>query len=195
MQKTLALIMFLGYNTLERKEKTSNGVGKPTLIYCLRGGNMANIEQKIESLIKDKVNELGYEIYDVEYIKEGREYYLRIYIDKNTGIDIEDCEKVSREINDVIDIADLISEQYFLEVSSPGIERRITKEKHLNDNLNNKVEIRLFKPIDGQKKLEGILKRFDINIIEIEDEYKNVCIDRKNISLIKTVYNWEDIEK
>ena len=153
---------------------------------------MANIEQKIENLIKDTVTELGYELYDIEYIKEGKEYYLRIYIDKRDGINIEDCEKVSNAINDIIDTADLIAEQYFLEVSSPGVERKLTKDKHLKDNIGNRIEIKLFRPIEGNKRLEGILKSFDTNNLSLETENKGIEVNRKDISIIKTMYNWKD---
>ena len=84
---------------------------------------MAKIEEKVEQLVKDPIEKLGYSLYDVEYVKEGPEYYLRIYIDKESGIDLNDCEKVNDEINDLLDQADYIKDQYFLEVSSPGIER------------------------------------------------------------------------
>lgn len=80
---------------------------------------MASIEEKVTSLLQDKISELGYELYDVEYAKEGKNYFLRIFIDKENGIDLEDCEKVNNGIMDLLDEADYIKEQYFLEVSSP----------------------------------------------------------------------------
>ena len=89
---------------------------------------MAKIEEKVEELVKEKIENIGYSLYDVEYAKEGPNYYLRIYIDKPDGIDLNDCEKVNDEINDLLDQADYIKDQYFLEVSSPGIER-ILKSK------------------------------------------------------------------
>ena len=122
---------------------------------------MANIEEKIEKLLFDKINSLGYELYDVEYIKEGKDYFLRIYIDSKKGIDLDDCEKVSNNITDLLDKEDYIKEQYFLEVSSPGVERILRKEKHLKDNINNEIQLKLFKPINGQKQYKGILKDFD----------------------------------
>ena len=91
---------------------------------------MANIEEKVEQLVKDKIEAIGYELYDVEYAKEGKNYFLRIFIDKPDGIDLNDCEKVNDAINDMLDTADYIKEQYFLEVSSPGIERVLRKEQH-----------------------------------------------------------------
>ena len=92
---------------------------------------LASIEERVESLLKEKIEAIGYELYDVEYSKEGKNYFLRIFIDKTGGIDLNDCEKVNNEIDEILDEADYIKEQYFLEVSSPGIERIIRKEKHL----------------------------------------------------------------
>ena len=92
---------------------------------------MANIEEKVEMLIKPKVENIGYELYDVLYLKEGKNYILRIVIDNENGISLEDCEKVNNEITDILDEADYIKEQYYLEVSSPGIERILRKKWQL----------------------------------------------------------------
>lgn len=152
---------------------------------------MSKIEEKVESLIKDKIEHIGYELYDVEYVKEGKDYYLRIFIDSPNGIDLNDCEKVNNEINDLLDEADYIKEAYFLEVSSPGVERVLKKDKHLEANIGTEVNVKLFKKDDlGKKEYKGILKNFDKEKITIETEGKNIDIERKNISQIKTVYNW-----
>ena len=152
---------------------------------------MAKIEEKVERLIEPKVQELGYNLYDVEYVKEGKEYYLRVYIDKDTGISLEDCELVSNNINELLDQADYIKEQYFLEVSSPGIERILKKDKHLKDNIGAKVQIKLFKPVNGKKQYEGILKNFNESNIEIETASATLEIERQNIGQIKTIFEWE----
>jgi len=152
---------------------------------------MANIEEKVEELLKGKIENIGYELYDVEYTKEGPNYFLRIYIDKPEGIDLEDCEKVNNEIMDELDKADYIKEQYFLEVSSPGVERVLRKDKHLEKNIGNEVYIKLFKKDENAKKeYQGILKSFNDQIITIENE-TIIEIQRKNVAQIKTVYNWE----
>ena len=149
---------------------------------------MAKIEEKVEELIKDKIENIGYSLYDVEYAKEGPNYYLRIYIDSPKGIDLNDCEKVSNEINDVLDEANYIKEQYFLEVSSPGVERVLRKEQHLKQNIGNEISIKLFqKDENGKKEYQGILKSFDSEKIELEN---GVTIERKKIAQIKTIYNW-----
>lgn len=131
---------------------------------------MASIEERVESLVKEPINNLGYDLYDVMYIKEGKDYFLRIFIDNEKGIDLNDCEKVNDAISDLLDNANYIKEQYFLEVSSPGIERIIRKDEHLSQNIGEKVSIKLFKALNGKKEYIGILKRYDSNIVEIEDQ-------------------------
>ncbi len=149
---------------------------------------MANIEEKVESLIKPKIENIGYELYDVEYSKEGKNYFLRVFIDKPEGIDLTDCEKVNDEINDVLDEANYIKEQYFLEVSSPGIERILRKDKHLEKNIGTEINVKLFKKDEnGNKEYQGILQSFNENEIELEEDIK---IERKNIAQIKTIYHW-----
>lgn len=151
---------------------------------------MAKIEEKVEQLVKDPIEKLGYSLYDVEYVKEGPEYYLRIYIDKESGIDLNDCEKVSNEINEILDKADYIKEQYYLEVSSPGIERKLRKDKHLEQNISKNVETKLFKKDNnGKKEYTGKLKAFNQEEIIIETD-KEIAIERKNIAQIKTIYEW-----
>ena len=150
---------------------------------------MANIEEKVENIILELIKKLGYELYDVEYVKEGKDHFLRIYIQSEKGIDLNDCEKVSNEITEILDKEDPIKEQYFLEVSSTGVEKNLRKEKHLKENLNNEVQIKLFKPIEGKKQYKGILKEFDNDYLTLLVD-KEVKLDRKNISQIKTVYNW-----
>lgn len=148
---------------------------------------MASIESKIENLIQKKVEEIGYDLYDIEYVKEGKNYFLRVYIDNEKGISLEDCEKVSNEINPLLDEANIITEQYFLEVSSPGIERVLRKDKHLEKNIGKEIEIKLFKKDEkGNKIYTGILNDFNEEKIKIEEEE----IPRKDIAQIKTIYNW-----
>lgn len=149
---------------------------------------MANIESKIESIVKDPIEKLGYELYDVLYIKEGKNYTLRIVIDKENGIDLQDCEKVNDAINDLLDEEDLIKEQYFLEVSSPGLERLLRKDWQLKKYIGEKVEIKMFKKDENNnKEYIGILAEVLEDKLIIETDEK-VEIERKNISQAKTVY-------
>ncbi len=153
---------------------------------------MAKVEEKVENIVKEPIEKLGYELYDVLYIKEGKNYTLRIVIDKEDGIDLEDCEKVNNAITDLLDDEDLIKEQYFLEVSSPGIERILRKDWQLKKFIGSNVEVNMFKKDENNKKeYIGILKEVseDELILEIETE-ENIKIDRKNISQVKTVYEF-----
>lgn len=149
-----------------------------------------NIESKVSKLLEEKILNMGYELYDVRYEKEGKDYYLRIIIDKPSGIDINDCEIVNNEINDILDEADYIKEQYFLEVSSPGIERVLRKEKHFLKQIGNEISIKLFKPIDKQKEIIGTLEEYNNNEITIKQNSETIRIDLKNIAIAKTVFNW-----
>ena len=152
---------------------------------------MASIEERVETLIKPKIEEIGYELYDVEYSKEGKSYYLRIFIDKPQGIDLQDCETVTNAISDLLDQADYIKEQYFLEVSSPGIEKVLRKDKHLQQNIGEKIAVKLFRKDENSKKeYQGKLKDFNQEKIIIENEEKDVEIERKNVAQIKTIYDW-----
>ena len=152
---------------------------------------MASIEEKVTKLVEPIIENLGYELYDVEYSKEGKNYFLRIFIDSKNGIDLDDCEKVNNEIMEDLDNANYIKEQYFLEISSPGIERVLRKDKHLEKNIGEEVTIKLFKKDEnGKKEYLGKLKDFNQEKIVIEQEEKDINIERKNISQIKTVYNW-----
>ena len=161
---------------------------------------MANIEEKVENLIKKPIENLGYNLYDVQYVKEGPNYFLRVFIEKPNGsIDLNDCEKVNDGINDILDTADYIKEQYFLEVSSTGLEKILRKDEHLKQNIEKEIQVNLFKPIEinGKKTKEiiGILKNFNVEQIEIMQDKQTIKLDRKNISQIKTVYDWNSIEE
>ena len=155
---------------------------------------MANIESKVEDLLKPIIEDkLGYSLYDVLFLKEGKDYYLRVIIDKDKGIDISDCEKVNDAINDILDEADYIKEAYFLEVSSPGLERTLRKEKHINENIGEKVKITLFRPQDKAKEYIGILKSFDGNNLLLETESnKEINFNMKDIVTVKTVFDFEN---
>lgn len=153
---------------------------------------MAKIEEKVEKLIEKPINNIGYELYDVEYAKEGKDYFLRIFIEKEGGISLEDCEKVNDEITELLDKQDYLKEQYFLEVSSTGIEKVVRKDKHLQDNIGKEIEVKFFKPINKKKSILGILKNFNANEIIIETDENEEVIQKTDIAQIKTVYHWEN---
>lgn len=147
---------------------------------------MSKIETNVENLIKPIVEGIGYKLYDVIYEKEGKDYFLRIFIDNEKGISLEDCEKVNNAITGVLDEKDYIKEQYFLEVSSPGVERILRKDWQIKENIGQNVEVKLFKPLNGEKVITGTLKDLNDESIIIDD----IEIPRKDISLIKIKFEW-----
>lgn len=153
---------------------------------------MKSIEESISELIENKITAIGYELYDVEYGKRGKEYYLTIYIDNEKGISLEDCEKVTNEINDVLDEKDIIKEQYFLEVSSPGLERILKKDKHFKNSIGQNVELSLYTKVDNSKQYEGLLKNFSDTEITLEIDGEDKVFQRQNIAQVKTLYNWDE---
>ena len=150
-----------------------------------------SIEATIEEIVQPIVDAKNFEIVDIEYVKEAGEYYLRVYLDKEGGISLIDCEVVSRELSEILDKKDPIKDNYFLEVSSPGVERILRKEKHLSKNKGQEINISLFKKDEnGKKEYKGILEDFDETTLKIKQDDNEIKIDRKNIAQIKTVYNW-----
>ena len=142
-------------------------------------------EARTESLLAPIAEANGVEIYDVEYVKEGSDYYLRAYIDKPDGVNILDCENVSRALSDVLDREDFIPDAYILEVSSPGLGRTLKKANHLAKSIGQDVEIRLFKPVEKRKEFAGRLERFDESTVTITDESGERSFERANIALIR----------
>ena len=142
-------------------------------------------EAKTEELLMPIVQANGVEIYDVEYVKEGSDYYLRAYIDKPEGVNIIDCENVSRALSDALDREDFIPDAYILEVSSPGLGRTLKKDKHLQKSIGQEVEIRLFKAVDKCKEFSGILESFDEHVIVMRDGETSRTFERSDIALIR----------
>lgn len=126
--------------------------------------------EKIEKLVMPITDELGYELYHVEFVKEDGENYLRIYIDNEEGITLTDCEKVSRRVSEMLDEEDPISTSYFLELSSPGINRGLFKEEHFKKAVGSEVFIRFTGSLNGRKNIKGILKSYKGDFIEVQGE-------------------------
>ena len=151
---------------------------------------MSKVEESVWKCIESTVNDLGLSIYDVEYVKEGISWYLRVYIDKDGGISIEDCENVSRAIDPLLDKLNPIKTAYSLEVSSPGIERVLRRDEHFSKYVGEKIDVSLFKAIDGNKKIQCELMGINDNELIVIYEGNELKIDRKDISLVKTVYEF-----
>ena len=142
-------------------------------------------EKRTEELLAPIAEANGVKIYDVEYVKEGSEYYLRSYIDKEGGVSIDDCESVSRALNEVLDREDFIDGSYIMEVSSPGLGRVLKKDRHLEYSLGEEVEVKLFKPLNGSKDFEGVLKAYDKDTITVETAGTDNTFNRKEIAIIR----------
>ena len=150
---------------------------------------MANIVSKVTPLCEKVASELGYFIWDVDYVKEGTEWFLRIEIDKEDGIGIEDCEAYSRAIDPLLDEEDYIEGAYRLEVSSPGIERVIKTDFHMSKCIGEVVEIKLFAAIEGCKVARGTLHSYDNESVVLKDEAE-IVIPRKNIAKMNIYFEF-----
>lgn len=148
-------------------------------------------EQKTEALILPLIEEHHFELVDVEYVKEGSTWYLRVYIDKEGGIAIDDCEVISRALSDMLDRDDFIEDSYVLEVSSPGLGRPLKKDKDFVRSMGEEVEIRLYRAMNKQKEFVGLLKDFSKTTVTIEDgEGNDIVIERGNIALIRLTFDF-----
>ncbi len=148
-------------------------------------------EQKTEEILNPMVEKHGFELVDVEYVKEGGNWYLRAYIDKPSGITVDDCEVISRELSDKLDEKDFVEEAYILEVSSPGLGRPLKKEKDFARSLGEEVEVRTYRAVNRQKEFTGILKAYDKDsiTIELENEEK-MTFARTDIALVRLAFDF-----
>lgn len=148
-------------------------------------------ERKTEQLLEPILKENNFELYDVEFVKEAGTFYLRAFIDKEGGININDCELVSRRLSDLLDEKDFIPDAYILEVSSPGLGRALKKDKHFEKSIGEEVEVKLFKAIDKQKEFTGYLESFNDEVIVISDEQeKETEFERSNIASVRLVVHF-----
>jgi len=143
-------------------------------------------EKKTEELIQPILDRMGFELYDVEYVKEGSTFFLRAYIDKPGGITIEDCVAVSREMNEILDREDYIADAYTFEVSSPGLGRPFKKDKDFERNLNMDVEVKTYAPIDGAKEFVGRLLSYNEDSVTLGyDGDETQTFSRSDIAVIR----------
>lgn len=147
-------------------------------------------ETKTEVLLQPIAKRYGVEIYDVEYVKEGVDWYLRAYIDKKDGVNIIDCENVSRALSEELDKEDFISDAYILEVSSPGLGRTLKKEKHFLASIGLEVELRTYKPIDKCKEFIGILAKYENGNVTLTTENGEKTFEKADIALVKLTFDF-----
>ncbi|MBR5516257.1 MAG: ribosome maturation factor RimP [Clostridia bacterium] len=152
--------------------------------------NNKNVATTVTELITPTVEELGYWLWDVEFVREAADWYLRITIDNEAGITIEDCEKVHRAIDPMLDEADPIEVSYHLEVSSPGLEREIRTDMHFEACIGEKIQVKLFTKLDSKKEYVGILKAYENKEIILETDEGEKKIERKAASKIRTVFDF-----
>ncbi|MBP2240166.1 ribosome maturation factor RimP [Cytobacillus eiseniae] len=133
---------------------------------------MSKVTETVEGLVTPILDELKLELVDIEYVKEGKDWFLRIFIDKENGVDIEECGLVSEQLSEKLDEVDPIPYNYFLEVSSPGAERPLKNDKDFNQSIGKNVFIKTYEPIDGEKTFEGILTHFDGQTVSVEIKIK-----------------------
>lgn len=153
---------------------------------------MTSLETKIKEVLEPVINDLGFKVYDIIYEKEAQDYYLRVFIEKDEVISSDDCALVSQTIDPILDENDFIKGSYLLEVSSPGLERRIRDDAQLERAINSKIEVHTYKKVNEDKVLIGNLISFSESNIILDINNENIKIDRNNISTMKTVYEWED---
>ncbi len=144
-----------------------------------------NTEQKIFDMAKPIADELGYDIWDIQYVKEGAEWYLRVFIDKEDGIDIDDCEAMTRPLNDKLDELDPIKEGYIFEVGSAGLERELVREEHFEACQGMEVRAHLFMAVDGSKDIIGTLTAFDKESVTLNTGGEEKIIKLADVSYIR----------
>lgn len=147
-----------------------------------------SVKDTVRDAILPTVTELGYRIWDILYSKVGADYHLEITIDSDDGINIEDCEKVHRAIDPILDEVDPIENFYYLEVSSPGIERELRTDEHITLSIGQKVEAKLFVQKDGKKSFTGLLEGFDGNSLTLDCDGEVTVLPKNEIAKITTVY-------
>lgn len=148
-------------------------------------------EQKTEAILQPIVDANGFELVDVEYVKEGSTWYLRAYIDKPGGITVDDCELVSRAANDILDEQDFVEDTYVFEVSSPGLGRPLKKDKDFARSIGEEIEIHTFRAINRQKEFIGLLQEFDKDSITIELESgETMNFARADLALVRLTFDF-----
>lgn len=143
-----------------------------------------NTVAAVRAIVEPIAKELGLEIWDVRFLKEGTGWFLRIFIDKDGGVGIDDCVEMTHAINAPLDEADLIEQAYCLEVSSPGVERELTRDEHFQKFIGSPIKLKTIRPIDGKREFSGILESYDDGLVSLRAE------DGSGLSLSKKEASW-----
>ena len=147
---------------------------------------MAKVEKIVREAVEPIAKEYGCSIYDVEFVKEGQNYFLRIFIDKDGGVSTDDCEKVSRALDPVLDELDPIEMAYYLEISSPGLDRKLTRDEHFMSAIGSLVDIKLFAPVNGSRELTATLLAYDNGVMKLElSDGSKTELEKQKASLVR----------
>ncbi|MBQ5522813.1 MAG: ribosome maturation factor RimP [Oscillospiraceae bacterium] len=146
---------------------------------------MSKITEAVANLAKGVVEAEGCSLWDVEYVREAGSYYLRVYIDKPGGVSINDCEAISRTLDKLLDEADPIPDSYIFEVASAGAERELKRPSDFEAFLGSEVEVRTYKPINGQKAFVGTLEKYEDGAVTLSSGKKQIRLEKQDIALVK----------
>ena len=147
-------------------------------------------EARTEEILAPIVTDAGVEVYDVEYVKEGADWYLRVYIDKPEGVNINDCEVVNRALSAKMDELDFIDDAYILEVSSPGLGRALKKERHFVKSMGQEVEVKTYKAIGKEKQFVGILKAYEDGAVIIQTDKTEMRFEKADIASVRLTFDF-----
>lgn len=174
-------------------------MGRPALSFVISERQVdmsgkSGVAGRVHDLIEPIARELGLKVWDVQYQKEGAEWVLRVYIDKDGGVGIDDCVAMSRAIDPVLDEADPVPQEYVLEVSSPGLERKLTRPEHFERYMDEPVRARLIRPLeDGSRELEGLLIGYEDGRLELQlDEETSVTLEKKELAWVCAIDDFTD---
>lgn len=150
------------------------------------------ITKQVAELVESILEEMGFELVDVEYLSNQGRWVLRLYIDKEGGVTIDDCARVSGEIGDIIDVKDVIEHEYVLEVSSPGLDRPLKKEKDLRNAIGKKIKVKMITPLEGRRNFTGYLNSFMEGILSLKITGGSMDLPWKDVERANLVYEFED---
>ena len=157
---------------------------------------MTKLEKQVYELILEPIKNMNYELYDVMFLKEAGDNYLRVFIKREDGskVDLDDCEKVSNTIDPILDEADPIEPSYNLEVSSCGLEPHLREESHFMNAIGQKIKITLYKSVEGSKEYDGILEKYDSSELQLDTGNKKMIFNTKDLASAKIFYDWEELK-
>ena len=155
------------------------------LSFALKEGNFLKITDQVTEFAKPVVESFGCSLWDVEYVREGSERYLRLYIDKDGGVDIDDCEKIHRAIDPILDEKDPIAESYHFEVSSAGLERALKRPGDFERFMGSPVLVKLYRPRNGLKEIPGILRGYEDGKVTVEAEKETITFEKSQVALVR----------